>query len=130
MNKIKPVVAFRDDRGEIIDMIENADINSVTLVTFKKDAVRGNHHHKLTTQWNYLLSGRILLRTQNPSELVVDTIMSKGDFIVSVPHERHALQALEDSELLVFTQGPRGGKEYETDTFRDEIPLIKPAHNT
>lgn len=127
METIKLSVAFSDQRGQIIDMIENADINAVTLVTFKKNAVRGNHHHKLTTQWNYLVSGKILIRSQKPSEGSVDTIMSKGDFVVSAPNERHALQALEDSELLVFTQGPRGGKEYESDTFRDENPLINPA---
>lgn len=127
MEKIALRVAYSDDRGQIIDMIENVAINAVTLITFKKNAVRANHHHKATTQWNYVVSGKIMIRTQQPGEKVVDTIMNKGDFVVTVPNERHALQALEDSELLVYTQGPRGGKEYESDTFRDEIPLIGPA---
>ena len=51
--------------------------------------------------------------------------MKKGDFFVDEPDERHAFKALEPTEIVVFTKGPRGGKEYETDTYRDEEPLIK-----
>lgn len=117
--------SFEDKRGKIIDLLDHENIDAVTWITFKKGAVRGNHYHKETIQWNYVVSGKILLRTK-PLEKgkILDTIMSKGDFIVAVPNERHALQALENSILLVLTKGPRGGKEYESDTFRDEIPLI------
>jgi hypothetical protein len=34
------------------------------------------------------------------------------------PNERHAWIAIEDSLVVVMTRGPRGGKEYESDTFR------------
>lgn len=125
MEKSKLNISFSDDRGYIIDLIENAAINSVTMITFKKDAVRANHYHKATTQWNFLVSGKIMLRTQNSGKEPVDTIMDKGDLTVTLPNECHALLALEDSELLVLTQGPRGGKEYESDTYRVVPPLIK-----
>jgi quercetin dioxygenase-like cupin family protein len=49
--------------------------------------------------------------------------MNPGDFTVTKPHVRHALVGLDDAELLVFTSGPRGGKEYESDTFRLDVPL-------
>jgi hypothetical protein len=52
--------------------------------------------------------------------------MEKGDFTATYPSEHHALKSLEDSELMVITKGPRGGKEYETDTFRLDIPLLQP----
>ena len=52
-------------------------------------------------------------------------ILAKGDLVVTEAKESHAIIALKDSEYLVFTQGPRGGKEYENDTFRLEKPLIK-----
>jgi hypothetical protein len=32
--------------------------------------------------------------------------------------EHHALVGLTKCEVLVLTKGPRGGKEYESDTFR------------
>jgi quercetin dioxygenase-like cupin family protein len=117
-------VAFEDERGTIIDLIENEDINAVTIITFKKDAVRANHYHKETIQWNYVLSGSLKLVTQLPGEECQENILKRGDFVATVPQEKHALKALEDSTLLVLTKGPRGGKEYETDTFRLTEPLI------
>ena len=51
-------------------------------------------------------------------------MLGPGNLAVVGEMEQHALRALEDSELLVFTRGPRGGKEYETDTYRLDTPLI------
>lgn len=124
MNKITVPLSFKDDRGEIIDLIENECINAITVITFKKGAVRGNHFHRKTTQWNYLIFGKIKLVSQKPNEDIVETIMECGDLTVTGPNERHALVGLEDSKVIVFTKGPRGGKEYESDTYRLEIPLI------
>lgn len=124
MEKINVKVAFKDDRGEIIDLLENEVINATTIITFTNGAVRANHYHKETYQWNYVISGRIKLVTQFPGEDAVVTVMEKGDLVVTVPNERHALLGMEESELLVLTKGPRGGSEYESDTFRLEIPLI------
>ena len=73
-----------------------------------------------------MLKGRLRLRAKSPGKSVVDLIMRPGDFVLTGPNEHHALVALQDSELMVFTKGPRGGKEYETDTYRLKIPLIKP----
>lgn len=124
MNKIELPISFNDDRGNIIDIIEDENINAVTMITFTKDAVRANHYHKHTTQWNYLISGAIKLATQLPDEEIKEVIMRPGDFIETVPYEKHALKALENSTLLVLTRGPRGGKEYESDTFRLDKPLL------
>ena len=125
MEKIPVVPSFKDERGEIIDLLENESINAVTVVTFRKGAVRGNHYHKETTQWNYLMSGSIKLVSQVPGKAVVETVMKPGDFVVTGPNVRHALVGLADSQLMVFTKGPRGGKEYESDTFRLDEPIAR-----
>ena len=118
--------AVTDERGEIIDLLVGESINAVTLVTFKKGAVRGNHVHKETTQWNYVVSGRLRYVSQLPGQKPSEVELGPHDFSVSRPGESHAFTALEEpSELLVFTRGPRSGKEYETDTFRLTTPLIK-----
>ena len=123
MQKISLTPAFKDARGEITDLLENENINAITRITFRKGAVRANHYHKQTTQWNYVVSGSIKLVSQEPGEPVVETVMLPGDFVVTGPNVSHALVGLEDADLLVFTKGPRGGKEYESDTFRLETPL-------
>lgn len=123
MRKIDYGVAFRDQRGEISDLIENETINAITRITIKKDAVRGNHYHLQTWQWNYVVTGKMKLVTRMPNEEPREVILLPGDLAVTEPKEHHALIGLEDCDVLVFTKGPRGGKEYETDTFRLEQPL-------
>jgi quercetin dioxygenase-like cupin family protein len=123
MAKLKVETAHADARGEIVDLLEGETINAVTLVTFRAGAIRGNHYHKQTTQWNYLIAGSLRFLSQVPDGPIIETMIYPGDLVVSAPHERHAFVALEDSQLMVFTQGPRAGEAYETDTFRLEVPL-------
>ena len=61
MKKIKNKIMHRDKRGLIIDLLEKKNINSITFITQKKGTVRGNHFHKKTIQWNYLIKGKIEL---------------------------------------------------------------------
>ena len=124
MRKIKIESAFSDERGKIIDLLQDESINAVTIISFTKGSVRANHYHKKTYQWNYVISGTIKLITQLPNQDKVETIMKQGDFVVTVPEENHALMAIEPSELLVLTRGPRSGNEYESDTFRLAEPLL------
>ena len=125
MKIIASQIDHQDDRGAIMDLVEGANINAVTFISFKKGAVRGNHYHKRTTQWNYVIKGKIKLVAQVGDEPKEEAVLEKGGFAVTEPMEKHALVGIEDSEMLVFTQGPRGGKEYESDTFRLETPLAR-----
>lgn len=124
MKIIETKANFSDDRGQIVDLFDQENINAATYISFTKNAVRANHYHKETTQYNYVVSGSIRLVTQMDSEEPKETILKKGSLVVTVPNEKHALQALEDSELIVFTRGPRAGINYENDTYRLSEPLI------
>jgi quercetin dioxygenase-like cupin family protein len=125
MKKIKTKINHKDKRGLIIDLLDKKKINAITYITQKKGKVRGNHFHKKTTQWNYLIKGKIKIVTKKRNSSVKRIILSKGDLVVTSSNESHAIKAIQHSEYLVFTQGPRGGKEYESDTFRLIKPLIK-----
>jgi quercetin dioxygenase-like cupin family protein len=114
--RIQP--AFEDERGQITDILAKEEIQFVTLITQAKGTTRGNHYHKETVQWNYVLQGRMKLLTQYPGAPVEATILEVGDLAVTDQEERHALEALEDSVFLVFTRGVRGGADYEKDTYR------------
>ena len=124
MQKIKLKYNHKDNRGYIKDLLENKKINSITLISQKKGKIRGNHFHKKTIQWNYLLSGKIIIYAKKKGQGIKKKILNKGDLVVTLKNESHAIKALKNSEFLVFTQGPRGGKEYETDTYRLKKPLV------
>ena len=124
MELIKLIAAHIDARGSIIDLISDDEVNAVTLITFAKGAVRANHYHERTIQWNYVLSGEILLVTQMLGAERVEKVLKKGDFAVTRENERHALQGVTEAEVLILTKGPRAGTQYENDTFRLAEPLI------
>jgi quercetin dioxygenase-like cupin family protein len=120
---LKP--AHEDDRGSITDLIGDDTINAVTVITFTEGAVRANHYHEHTIQWNYVMSGQILFVTESDEGGRQERVLNKGDFAFSPPLERHALKALTDAEVLILTKGPRAGFDYEKDTFRlIDNPLI------
>ena len=125
-SKKKEIIpSFKDNSGEITDILENEKINSITIITFKKGAIRGNHFHKKTTQWNYVLDGEIIYYSQEKNKKN-KVKMVAGDLSVSYPFQKHAFKGLKKSRVLVLTKGPRAGKDYEIDTYRlKNEPLIK-----
>jgi quercetin dioxygenase-like cupin family protein len=115
MHRVNIKPAHQDLRGEITDLItENLD--SVTRITFTTGSVRGNHVHKQTTQWVFVVYGKIEGVTEIEGKTHIE-IYQKGDFLVSYPGEPHAFRALESSEILAFTTGPRSGADFNSDTF-------------
>lgn len=126
MQIARPSPAFEDDRGVITDILAKEPIEYVTLITSRAGAVRGNHYHRETHQWIYVLSGRLQVLTQLPGEPVRQADLEAGDLIENVPNESHAMIATTDASFLVFTRGPRGGEDYERDTYRLAEPLRPP----
>lgn len=115
---------FEDERGDITDILEREFIDSVTLISSKKGAVRGNHYHKESIQYTFVLRGCLKLFTQSLGWEVETAILKPGDLVYTPALERHALVALEDAEFLALTRGTRGGSAYEQDTYRLEKPLV------
>ena len=133
MSIIKKIKVFSsDDRGEIIDIFTHEPKDHCTIVTFTKDAIRGNHFHKESIQSAYVLEGNFqifnvmidedLKYDSNKIEIIETT---KGDYITHEKFEAHCYKCTSDSgSLMVFTKGVRGGKFYEDDTYRIEKKLI------
>jgi quercetin dioxygenase-like cupin family protein len=112
---------FEDHRGVIQDLL--GPVDSVTCISTVKGAVRGNHVHRQTDQWTFVVSGRILsVRGKGEPEEVGEGTGLR--MILEAKGRPHAWKALEDTVCLVFTKGPRSGDQYETDTERLEEPLL------
>ncbi len=116
---------FEDHRGLIKDIIVNERIDYVTIITNAKGAIRGNHYHKETIQFLYVLEGKILVASQISGNDVKKEILEPGALLFNEAHESHAIKSLEDSTLLILTRGLRGGKNYETDTYKLDKPLLE-----
>jgi len=89
---------------------------SITHITFKKGAVRGNHYHKKTDQQDIILKGKLMCYQGGYRNEVV-----KGQWINIVSGTPHAYKALEDSEMVSICIGKRIGKNYAKDTYKCEL---------
>jgi quercetin dioxygenase-like cupin family protein len=118
MDIIRTKADFEDDRGEIRDILLE-DTDAVAYITFKAGAVRGNHFHDRTDQWDYILSGSYECYARKGFGAEIEKeIVKKGDRIHHPKGSHHAYRALEDAEMLSFTKGPRRGPDYESDVVR------------
>jgi len=120
VKKINPV--FIDERGEISDLLNNP-INHVGLITTKAGAVRGEHYHKLSTQYSYILSGKfevLIARVDNPKQ-IKKIILNAGEIVTISPRTIHKFRAIEDSVMVDMISESRTGTNYETDVVRVKI---------
>lgn len=125
MKVIKTKINAQDKRGIIKDILTHVNIDAITYLTSKEGAVRGNHYHKKTVQYEYVLSGSFLCCARKGEKgKIRQRILKAGALVCHPPYEVHALRALENAELLSFTKGPRRGYDYEKDTYRLKEKLI------
>lgn len=126
MKIIRKKINFTDARGTITDIFVNSPKDHATVITSKKGAVRGNHYHKKTVQYDFVLSGRLTVFTKKINgKKIYRNELKAYDLAIHQPEEIHTLVADEDSVFLAFADGVRGGEKYENDTFRVSEPLEK-----
>lgn len=109
-----------DYRGTIADVFFNEIIDHVAYITTKPFQVRGNHYHKETVQHILIVSGNLEYWYKDIDGESSNLYVSKpGDVITTPAYEIHALRTGNSpNQFIVFSQGTRGGKNYESDTFR------------
>jgi quercetin dioxygenase-like cupin family protein len=112
---------FEDHRGVIQDLL--GPVDSVTEIYTRKGAVRGNHIHKETVQWTYIVSGELRVAHIDDDGKHVQ-VFGPGSLITEPAEVPHAWEAVLDTVVLVFTKGPRSGENYESDTIRLEDPIL------
>lgn len=120
----KPI-NFEDARGSIRDIITGFDVDSITIITCKTGAVRGNHFHKKTIQNTYIVSGKLIYVAQQDDGPIETRTVETGDLTIDPPNSKHAFKALEDSIIIQMSKGPRQGDKYEGDTFHLEKRILE-----
>ena len=119
----KKRIIAKDERGHIIELaLINKHITTFLLITSKKGAVRANHYHRKDTHYTYLTSGLMKYTEQKlGSKKKTSKLLKPGDLVVSEPGVIHAMEFLQDSEIIVITTESRKQKEYEQDTVRIKL---------
>jgi len=121
-NPSKDLGSFIDHRGSIHDIFYKTNLNHVAIIESVPNAERGNHYHAKTTQHIYIISGSLEYWYKNGETADPKfEICVKGDLVTSEKNEIHALKISADGcTFIAFTEGIRGGKDFESDTYRTE----------
>lgn len=122
-----PLEYFEDERGKIADIFFKKNIDHVAIIHSEPNIMRGNHYHKQSTQHMLITKGSLEywhkpVGSDEPPKM---KLMEVGDLVSTPPYELHTLIIRDDgNEFIVFSEGVRGGSDYESDTFR--VPCFVP----
>ncbi len=115
--KLSP--AFKDKRGEIFDILKSR-VEHVGMVTFKKSGIeRGNHYHKKSIQYSFVISGKLKLIISNIEGGNRKSLkLGPNSFSVIPPGIVHTYISLEPAIMIFLTTTHRRDKNYEENTCR------------
>ena len=109
--------ALSDDRGWITNVLE-LDIRHVSVIFSKKGSVRGNHFHKLDTQYLYCVSGGFQSRSTDVITRETGSfLVGPGDLVKTPPKVAHTETFFEDTILVAMYTTPREAIDF-SDTFK------------
>jgi len=117
VKKINPV--HEDERGVIADLL-NKKISHVGLITTEAGAVRGNHYHKESIQYSYILSGKfeVLISPVDNRKKIKKIILNEGELMIIPPNVIHRFKAIERAVMVDMISESREGANYEKDVVR------------
>ena len=91
--------AENKDARRIISQLLTSDIKQINSYEAVHGAILGDHYHKETIEWFYVIRGSMKYNNKQ--------IVKKGDIFVVEPPERHTLKVLSDkATFLTFLSKP------------------------
>lgn len=100
---LKPVFERQDERGLFRELLNTGTWESLIYSRMNPDAVIGNHYHKQTMIFLYLLSGSAEVKTVHVESGKRDRIvMEAGTGIVLQPYYSHAIRFIGESEAIML----------------------------
>ena len=122
---ILPGDSFKDERGEIIPLVD-LTMRSAVWISSKKGSVRANHYHKTDWHFCYVVSGSIeyYYRDHGSGEEPTKIVVEPGQMVFTPPMVDHAMVFPEDTEFLTLGRNSRRQEVYEADVER-----IDPIHD-
>lgn len=97
MNLLEEEYKHEDGR-RVLKQLLTRDIKQINIYEAKKGAILGNHYHKQTDEYFYLIKGKIFYNEER--------VLESGDFFVVFPQETHVLECCTDVKLMSFLTRP------------------------
>jgi quercetin dioxygenase-like cupin family protein len=116
-----PQYERRDGRGVFREILTGFPAGSVVCGQMGAGSVMGNHYHRRTRVFFYVLNGRVGVRTVNVETGATDRfLLGENEGVLLEPGESHAIRFLVDSEFLMLKSLPYD--PHDPDTFAHPVP--------
>lgn len=100
---LQPGFERRDERGVFREVLNGFSAQTLLSGRMNAGAVMGNHYHKKTRVFFYLLRGEAKIETVNVETLARDAFgLSENQGVFLEPGESHAIRYVTDSEFLML----------------------------
>jgi dTDP-4-dehydrorhamnose 3,5-epimerase-like enzyme len=102
--KVKKEKSLENERGSLVEFITRKyNIKQVNILFSFANTVRGNHYHKITEEFFYVIDGKVKVALRNIKTGKTENfiVSSKESFTVT-PYHYHTLEFLKDTQILSF----------------------------
>lgn len=96
MTELEPLSILSDHRRTLTNLFRD-DIKDVNFYEAKKGAILGNHYHKKTKEYFYILKGACIVTSGDKREPKM-----RGDLFVVHPGFRHQIECLSNLDFMTF----------------------------
>jgi dTDP-4-dehydrorhamnose 3,5-epimerase-like enzyme len=104
---LRPTFERRDDRGLFSEIVNGFSFAAASRGRMRAGAVMGNHFHKKTRIFFFLVAGRASVKTVDVATGVTDSFrLSEGEGVYLEPGESHSIRYKTESEFLMLKSLP------------------------
>lgn len=129
MNIIQdPLPSFTDERGTIQNLVVGANIDSVSVITSVKGAIRANHWHRISGHACIMTKGSVdyFERPVGSQDKPTKVSIGIGQVFWTGPNVEHAMLFTgEENEMWCFRTGASSQAEYENELVRLNFDLTQ-----
>lgn len=102
MNQKRPII--KNERGYLVEFpVKDFNIKQVNILFSYANTIRGNHFHKETEEYFYIIKGKVnvTITNINSKEKKIFNVES-GDYFHVYPYNLHVLKFIEDTQIMSF----------------------------
>jgi dTDP-4-dehydrorhamnose 3,5-epimerase-like enzyme len=112
---LRPTFERRDNRGLFCEIVNGFSFSAASRGRMSAGAVMGNHFHKKTRIFFFLVSGSATVRTVDVATGATDAFqLSEEEGVYLEPGESHSIRYESESEFVMLKSLPYDPKEPDT----------------
>jgi quercetin dioxygenase-like cupin family protein len=101
MKILEAYMSKHDDRGDVTGLFNLVPLEEVNIISTRAGCKRGNHYHKTTSEFFYIISGQLHLLVESlEQKIIFNDVLEEGALFLIEPDEIHTVTAITDVKWI------------------------------